>query len=455
MARLPLVAIIGRPNAGKSTLFNRLTRSRKAIVSDVAGTTRDHVASRVDDPRMSYLLVDTGGIGDGSEDKDLEGDVSTQSMIALAAADLILFTVSNQDELTASDHKVAEILRKKRKRHVPVILVATKCDKPESFDSRLASYYELGIADSVLGVSAVHGMGIGELEDAIIAALAELRFEPQRTTSADESLGQPRIAVVGKPNVGKSSLVNALMSEPQRQSSPRLVSEIPGTTRDASDTVIKHDGKDYIFVDTAGLRRQAKVEEDIEALSALKSIRALEEADICVLVVSATEPVSKQDKRLARMAVDSGKGLILFVNKADLLTKAQKEEKAAEVASALQFARFAPTLFTSAETRENLLKVFPLIETVARNRSRRIATRDLRRWYDEAVQRVPSTVIGRSKHLTQAEDVPPTFVLFVGKPQAVIGPHLKYLENSMRQTFAFEGTPIRWITKDKNEGGRE
>lgn len=449
MSRLPLVALIGRPNTGKSTLFNRLTRTRKAIVSDVPGTTRDHVAQRVDTERMSYLLIDTGGIGGGSEDKDLEDDVSRQSLIALTAADVILFIVSAQDELTASDHRVAEILRKKRKRHVPVIVVANKCDKPETFDERLSQIHELGIADEVVGVSAAHGIGVGELDDLLTSQLLALHFTPPPPARPEDT--RARIAIIGKPNVGKSSLINALMSDPQREASPRLVSDIPGTTRDASDTVIKYEGLDYVFVDTAGLRRQTRMEENIEEISAIKSIQALQECDVAVLVVSATEPVSKQDKRIAGMATDSGKGLIVLVNKCDTLKKEQKIEKMAEIAKDLHFCKFAPTLFVSAVTRENLVKIFPQIETVVRNRNRRISQKDLRRWYEEAIQRVPSSAISRSKHVTQAHDIPPTFVLFVSNPKGVLVSHLRYLENAIRQTFAFEGTPIRWITKDKHE----
>lgn len=452
MAKLPTVAIIGRPNTGKSTLFNRLTRSRLAIVSDFPGTTRDHVAQRVDTERMSYLLIDTGGIGGGSQDHDLEEDVSKQSLIALSSADLIVLTLNAKEELTAADRAVVELLRKKRKRHVPVLVAATKCDQPTTLSDRLPDYHRLGIADAVVGTCAVHGQGIEELNNALADALQKLHFAAQPPLTPVEG-ALPRIAVVGRPNVGKSSIINAFMSDPQRALSPRLVSDIPGTTRDASDTIIRHEGRDFIFVDTAGMRRKARVEEDIESISVIKSIQALEDSDIVVLVLAADEEVSKQDKRIASMAVDAGKGLVILVNKSDKLDKDMKIEKTAEVAAELVFCRFAPLLFVSAVSREGLLKIFPLLDTVHRNRTRRIAVKDLRRWYEEALQRVPARKLGQSKHVTQAKDLPPTFVLFMHNPKSVQVAHLRYLENSLRQTFSFEGSPIRWITKEK--GRRE
>lgn len=419
---------------------------RRAIESDVPGTTRDHVVYKIEREEMDYLLLDTGGIGGGSSDKDLEDDVAAQSLIALSAADLILFTINSKEELTASDARVVEMLRKSKKSHVPVIIVATKCDRPDAMDDLLSTYLSLGISEEIIGTSAVHRTGIDELEEAIVDHLQVLHFAKQPKAELD-NIDPPRIAIVGKPNVGKSSLVNALMSDPQRALSSRIVSDIPGTTRDSSDTIVRHEEKDYIFVDTAGLRRKSRVDEDLEYLSNVKSVQALSDSDITVIMLDATELVAKQDKRIANIAVEEGKGIIILINKADMMDKATRIEKEAEVRLAFPFCRFAPILFTSAKTRENLPKLFLLIETVARNRVRRIATKDLLRWYEDTVHKVPSRVLSKSKFITQGEDVPPTFVVFVKNPKDVDVTQLRFLENQLRDTFAFEGTPIRWITK--------
>ena len=446
MAKLPTVAIIGRPNTGKSTLFNRFVGRRQAIVSDTAGTTRDHVVQRIETPEMDYLLLDTGGIGGGSEDKDFERDVSMQSKIALESADLILFTVNGQEDLTASDFNVADLLRKSRRAHVPVILVVTKADNEKVIEQNLPAYYELGVGDDVIPVSAVHRTGIDELETKIIGELRKMHFE--KVVEDADSERPPRVAIIGKPNVGKSSLVNAFMSDPQRALSSRIVSPIPGTTRDSSDSIIKFEGKEFIFVDTAGLRRKSKVDEDLEYLGNVKSIQAMEDSDVTVLVMEAKEIVSKQEKRIANMAIEAGKGLILLINKSDMLTAEERKEKELEVRGALGYCAFAPLLFVSATNRDNLLKIFPLIESVHRNRLRRIPTKELLRWHESAVVHVPNPTIARSKFVTQGKEVPPTFVLFVRNPKKVQTSELRYLERNLRETFAFEGTPIRWITKE-------
>lgn len=447
MARLPVVAIIGRPNTGKSTLFNRIVGKRRAIVSDVAGTTRDHVAYKVQRDEMDYLLLDTGGIGGGSTDKDFESDVSAQSRVALESADLIIFTIDGREEMTSSDFAVVDILRKRKKRHVPVILAATKCDNFDDAEVRLHEYHALGIAEQIIQISSLHRIGTDELDTMIIEELKRLHFTKEKPEEERTEQSRPRVALVGKPNVGKSSIINALMSDPQRALSARIVSDIPGTTRDSSDSVIKHDDREYVFVDTAGLRRKSRVDEDLESISAIKSLQAVEDSDITIITLDASDVISKQDKRIASLAIDEGKGLIILINKADLLSPEEKAEKEEEVRAALRFCRFAQIMFCSAKSREGLLKLFPVIDTVHRNLHRTIATKDLLRWYESVVHNIPAQQLSKSKFITQAEGIPPTFVVFVKNPKKVDVTQLRFLDNNLRSTFSFEGVPIRWITK--------
>ena len=448
MTNVPTVAIIGRPNTGKSTLFNRLIGRRQAIVSDIPGTTRDHVAGVIEEAEIPYLLVDTGGMGGGTEDKAMEDNVHAQSLLAIEHADLILFTVNSREELTASDFAIVDILRKRRRKHVPVLLIITKCDNPEQMEEMLPNFHQLGIADEVLPVSAPHRIGTDELETAIQERLKNAQFQKK-----DERQGTalasavPRIAIIGQPNVGKSSLINAFMSDSERDKSPKLVSDVPGTTRDSTDTVIVREGKEFIFVDTAGLRKAAMKAEEIEGLSILRTVQALEHCDISILIVDATKTVSKQDKRIAKMAMEAGKGFIILLNKIDLLTTEQKKEKLNEMKIALHFCEFAPVVLCSAQTREGIVKIFDLIEMVQRNRLRRIATKDLQQWFSGVAASGPVGELGKSKYITQADELPPTFVVFVKDPRKVQLSQLKFLDRKLRETFGFDGTPIRWITK--------
>lgn len=446
MSRLPTIAIIGRPNTGKSTLFNALTGTRRAIVSEIPGTTRDPVAMKVETDDLDYLLLDTGGLGGGSKDKDFEEDVAQQSRIALGAADLILFTLDGRTDLTASDHTIIDLLRRERRRHVPVIIVVTKCDKKGIEEAAVPEFQSLGIADAVIPIAAVHRQGIGELEDAIIEHAKKLHFKKESPGTA-VATAVPRIAIVGRPNVGKSSILNALMSVPQRETAARIVSVIPGTTRDVTDTVIMHQDQPYVFVDTAGLRRRAKIAADLEYLSYIQSIHALESSDIVLLILDGSELPSHQDKRIAGLAINEGKALVVVVNKEDLLKSEEKKQRARDIAAAFPFCRFAPTLFVSAVERTGLLKLFPLINSVHRNRLRRIPAKDLREWYLTAVRGVPARALATGKHITQAKDPPPTFVVFVRNPKNIELSQLRYLENRLRETFGFEGTPVRWVTK--------
>ncbi|MFA7681579.1 MAG: ribosome biogenesis GTPase Der [Candidatus Peribacteraceae bacterium] len=446
MAKLPTVAIIGRPNTGKSTLFNQLIGHRKAIVSEIPGTTRDHVAQRVETDELDYLLVDTGGMGGGTADKDFEDDVHAQSMLAIGNADVILLTINSKEDLTSSDFEIVDLLRKKRRTHVPILLVLTKCDNPAITQELLPQYYALGIADVIVPVSAPHNIGLDNLQSHIIDTLTALNFRKQES---DGSL--PRISIIGRTNVGKSSLINAMMSETQLATSPLLVSEVPGTTRDATDTVIQFNDRSYLFMDTAGIKKRTQTDKGVETFAYFRSIQALEEADIAVLVLDATAPVSRQDKRIASLATEEGKGLIVLLNKSDMLAGEQRTKALEDARIALPFCKFAPFLLCSAQTRKDLVKIFDLIALVQENRSRRIPTKALNAWMRDAVYGKGLGPVSDAKYITQAEELPPTFVLFVKNPKHIHVSQLRYLENTLRKTYAFEGVPMRWITKDTRE----
>ncbi len=449
MAKLPTVALVGRPNTGKTTLFNRLINERKSIEHDVAGTTRDLVSKRVDLDDMSFLLVDTGGIG-STDDKDFEKDVAGQSEMAVEFADVIVFTVNSREEITNDDRKVVDIIRKKRKRHVPVIVAITKADDPKKLDDVILNYQEMNIGDEMIAISAPHRHGIEELEESIVKQLKALNFGA--VPKEDDENRPPKIAIIGKPNVGKSSIVNALMTDSQRETAPLLVSPIAGTTRDSVDTEVTYHGKPYILVDTAGLKKNAKNLDQIERFAAMRTLTAVEESDVVILVLSASEQPSQQDKRIASLAEESGKGLIILLNKIDTM-KGEKREQAVEfVTDSLRFvSKFAKIIPCSAKTREGLVKLFDLVEAVQASRVRRISTRDLRRWFEDVVHGQPLGQIAKAKHITQAKDIPPTFVLFVKNPRLVSVSQLRFLENRLRETFGFDGTPIRWITKNSEE----
>ncbi len=467
--RLPLVAIIGRPNTGKSTLFNRLVGKRIAIESPVPGTTRDHIARKVATDDVDYLLIDTGGMGPSLRSgqdpgPNFDKNVFAQSALALAAADLILFTVDGRSELTKSDHQIVQMLRTKRKRHVPVILVITKCDTEKMTNEVKDSFHQFGIADDIVTTSAAHNLGTEELQEIIIKHLLKLNFgklkiENVKWKISSEEKGKtddfpfsifhspPRVAIIGRPNVGKSSLINALMSDPQRKVSPKLVSDIPGTTRDATDTVIRHEDQEFIFVDTAGLRRKARIEEDLEGLSVLRAIQAIEGADVCVLLINANEEVSNQDKKIAGTVIERGKGLIILINKIDLLKGEERTKKMLETQRAFPFCRYAPILPVSAKSRENLPKLFPLAMMVHRNLGLRIAPRELGAFLKDVIYGHPMSALKTCKHVSQAQDPPPTFVLFVRNPKTVHVSQLRYIENRLRERFGLEGVPVRLVTK--------
>lgn len=453
MPKLPTVAIIGRPNTGKSTLFNRLIGSRRAIVTDVPGTTRDLLSQRIDGDKVSYLLLDTGGIG-ATRDKDFEKDVAGQSLLAIENADLILFTVNGKEPITKDDLTVVSILRKKRKRHVPVIVLITKADTPGMEDSIIADFNEVNIGEHMIAISAPHLIGVDELSEAIEEELGKLHFET--LLNDEETVPIPRIAIVGRPNVGKSSIVNALMAPSLKEINPILVSPIAGTTRDSIDTLVRYHDQPYMLVDTAGLRKRARANVDeVERYSVMRTLSAVEGSDVVVLVIDASVMVTQQDKKIAALASESGKGLIIIVNKIDLLKGEARSQRLEDVAKLLHFCRFAKFLPCSAVTGEGLTKLFDVVEAVQLSRVRRISTRELQRWFEQTIHGEPIGQLSTCKHLTQAKDIPPTFVLFVRDPRRISVSQLRFLENRFRETFGFDGTPIRWIMKSSKRAEGE
>ena len=454
MSRLATVAIIGRPNTGKSTLFNRLVGKRKAIESEVAGTTRDLISHRIDDADVPYILLDTGGIG-STADKDFESDVKGQSMLALEHADLILFTVNSREDITLDDQNVVEMLRKRRKKNVPVIVVLTKVDDPSKSASMIADFQEMNVGEKILAISAPHRIGIDDLNGAISQHLKKLGFLAVTVAIDPETKAAPRIAIIGRPNVGKSSIVNAMMSDSQREKLPLLVSPVAGTTRDSTDTEVKFHDRTYVLVDTAGLKKRAYKLEDVERFSMMRTIQAIEQSDVVVLVLDALVQVSQQDKRIASMAVESGKGLIVLANKIEGIKGEARKKAVHEIGLHLAFCKFAPILPCSALTREGLSKLFDMVDSVVRSRGRHLSTRELRRWFEQIVHGQPLGEVGKCKHLTQADEVPPTFVLFVKDAKRVRVSQLRYLENRLRETFGFDGVPIRWITKSTPQKERK
>jgi GTP-binding protein len=376
-----------------------------------------------------------------------------QSQLALDFADVIVFTVNAKEEITADDRKIIDMIRKKRRRHVPVIVALTKADTPGKEDALMLDYQELNIGDDMIALSAPHRIGTDELEELIVKHLKALHFGP--VEKEDESVHVPRIAIIGRPNVGKSSIVNALMTDGQREKSPLLVSDIAGTTRDSTDTEVMYHGQRYVIVDTAGLKKNARRADDIERYSAMRTLTAVEGADIVILVLSAGEPPTQQDKRIASLAIESGKGLMILLNKIDLL-KGQKRKDGIEfITDVLHFAsKFVKVIPCSAITREGLVKLFDYVEAVQQSRVRRIPTGQLNRWFESTVHGQPLGEISKTKYLTQADEIPPTFVLFVRNPKAVQASQLRYLENQLRKTFGFDGTPIRFITKPTEKDDR-
>jgi GTP-binding protein len=431
---IPVVALIGRPNVGKSALFNRLAGGDAAIVTSQAGTTRDRNFARADWNGRTFWLVDTGGLTD-DPNVPMDVEIRRQVMQAIAEADVLMFVVDAQAGIHPQDQRVLEILRESGK---PWLVVANKVDDPRTSD--YFEFYNIGALE-VHPVSAKNGKGSGDLLDALVE-----RF-PEGMSEESDAL---RVAVVGRPNVGKSSIVNRLLGEERL-----VVSATAGTTRDAIDTPMQYHGRTLVFIDTAGLRRQSKVDEGIEFYSTLRTRRAIERADVCVLVIDATEGLENQDLKIATMAWERGAGLILVVNKWDLVEKGDKtadvfRKNAGEKAP---FLRYVPFLFTSALTGQRVTKLLDTIVAVQAERERRIATARVNERLGELTARLqPPQAAGHEVKLnyaTQVEIEPPTFAIFGNHPELVAENYLRYLQNGFRESWGFIGSPLRIVLRRK------
>ena len=435
-----ILAIVGRPNVGKSTLFNTLAGEKISIVEDHPGVTRDRIYADVTWLNHSFSMIDTGGIEMDSKDKMLK-HMREQADIAIDTADVILFLVDVRQGLVDADFKVADMLRKSGK---PVILVVNKVDNFEKYMPDVYEFYNLGIGDPH-PISAASKLGIGDMLDAVLELFDLEKIE-------EEEDDRPKIAIVGKPNAGKSSLINNLLGENRV-----IVSDVAGTTRDAIDTEIVYNGTEYVFIDTAGLRRKSKIKENIERYSIIRTVAAIERSDVVILMIDATEGVSEQDAKIAGIAHDRGRGLIIAVNKWDAIEKDNHtvKEYTKKVRDILSFVPYAEIIFISALTGQRTKKIFDMLETVIENHAMRIQTGVLNEILMEAValQQPPSDKGKRLKlfYMTQVSTTPPTFVLFVNKKELMHFSYQRYIENRIRDTFGFMGTPIRIFIRERKE----
>ncbi len=436
----PVVAIVGRPNVGKSTLFNALAGERISIVQDTPGVTRDRIYADVDWREYVFTMIDTGGIEPESKDL-IFSRMREQAEIAIATADVILFLVVVREGSGVADRGVADLLRRSGR---PVVLVVNKADSFQKFEADILEFYNLGMGDPV-PISAASRLGLGDLLDRVVS------YFPADAADAAED-DRPKVAVVGKPNVGKSSLINRLAGEERV-----IVTDIPGTTRDAVDTDITYNGREYVFIDTAGLRRKSKIKEEIERYSIIRAVTAVERADAVVVMIDATEGVTEQDAKIAGIAHERGKGVIIAVNKWDAVEKDSKTiyQFTEQVRSVLSFMTYAELLFLSAKTGQRVTKLFDLIDLVIANNAMRVGTGVLNEIVAEATaMHQPPTDKGkrlRIYYVTQAGVKPPTFVLFVNDKKLMHFSYLRYLENQIRETFEFRGTALKFILRERKD----
>ena len=436
----PIVAVVGRPNVGKSTLFNVLAGERISIVKDTPGITRDRIYADVEWLNYKFTLIDTGGIEPDSKDIILS-QMREQAEIAIASADVIMFLVDIKQGLVDADMHVANMLRKSGK---PVVLVVNKVDNPSKQMADVYEFYNLGIGDPY-AISAANRLGLGEMLDAVTKLFPE-------GSDTDEEDDRPKVAIVGKPNVGKSSIINKLIGENRV-----IVSDIAGTTRDAVDTEVTYNKKQYVLIDTAGLRRKSKIKEELERYMIVRTVAAVERADVVVLVIDATEGVTEQDAKIAGVAHERGKGMIIAVNKWDAIEKDNKtmNEFTKKVRDTLAFMPYAEILYVSAETGQRLPKLFETIDMVMENHSLRVQTGVLNEIMTEAVaMQQPPTDKGkrlRLFYITQVSVKPPTFVIFVNDRELMHFSYTRYIENRIRDAFGFKGTPLHFIIRDRKE----
>ncbi len=436
----PTVAIVGRPNVGKFTLFNKITGKRISIVEDTPGITRDRIYGDAEWQGKNFTIIDTGGIEPYSKDIILS-QMRQQANLAIDMADVILFMVNIRDGLTAADKDVAAMLQKSNK---PIILVCNKADAPGELPLEAYEFYNLGLGDPV-AVSSVHGLGVGDLLDMVVSYFPE-------DIETEEEENVIRVAIVGKPNAGKSSLTNKLLGENRV-----IVSDIAGTTRDAIDSRFEKDGQEYIIIDTAGMRKRGKINEDVERYSVVRALNAVERADVCIIMIDATESITEQDTKIAGYVHEQGKACIIAVNKWDLVDKETNtmNEFKMKVKESLNFMMYAPSIFISAETGQRINVIFDMITHVLEENSKRISTGLLNDVINDAVAMVqpPSDKGKRLKiyYGTQCATKPPTFVLFVNNAELAHYSYVRYLENQIRAKFGFEGTPLKFIIREKGE----
>ena len=437
----PIVAVVGRPNVGKSTLFNALAGEKISIVKDTPGITRDRIYADVTWLDMCFTLIDTGGIEPESKDIILS-QMREQAQIAIDTADVIVFMVDVKQGLVDADSKVADMLRRSKK---PVVLAVNKVDDFDKYMPDVYEFYQLGIGEP-FPISSVNKLGFGELLDEITS------YIDKDSAKEEEEDERTKVAIVGKPNVGKSSIVNKLIGENRL-----IVSDIAGTTRDAVDTEIVHNGKEYVFIDTAGLRRKNKIKEELERYMIIRTVSAVERADIVVLVIDATEGVTEQDAKIAGIAHERGKAAIIAVNKWDAIEKDDKTTNkfTQKIRQILSFMAYAEVTFISAVTGQRLNKLYELIDAVGENHAMRVATGVLNEILAEAVamQQPPSDKGKRLRlyYITQVSVKPPTFVIFVNDKELMHFSYTRYIENQIREAFGFRGTPLKFIIRERKD----